>query len=109
MSDATRHPEDKPNKLKATVGNLNRKGRKPGAQNKVPKALKDMILGALDGAGDLIEAGAGGQAYLQKQASENPGPFLALVGKVLPSTINATLGNPDGSPLAITVNFVKAK
>lgn len=77
------------------------KGRKKGVPNKVPKELKQMILGALDA--------AGGQDYLQKQAETNPGPFLALIGKVLPSTINATLGNPDGSPLTITVNFKRPK
>jgi hypothetical protein len=83
-------------------------GRPKGSTNKTTRALKDMILGALEGAGDAIEPGGGGQAYLQKQADENPGPFLSLIGKVLPSEINATLGNPDGSNLNITVNFVKA-
>ena len=57
------------------------KGRKKGSKNKVTKALKDMILGALDD--------AGGQAYLAKQARENPGAFLSLIGKVLPQDINA--------------------
>ena len=35
-----------------------------------------MILGALDK--------AGGEAYLARQANENPASFLTLVGKVLP-------------------------
>jgi hypothetical protein len=39
-----------------------------------------MVLAALDG--------AGGRAYLQKQAVDNPGPFLALVGKCLPKDVN---------------------
>jgi hypothetical protein len=55
------------------------RGRKKGEINKVTRQLKDMILGALDD--------AGGQAYLHQQAFENPGPFLALIGKVLPTTI----------------------
>jgi hypothetical protein len=88
------------NKLSASVENLNRAGRKPGSVNKATKELKDMILGALDA--------AGGQDYLQHQAETNPGPFLSLIGKVLPSTINATLGNADGSPLTVTVNFKRA-
>lgn len=55
------------------------KGRKPGSKNKLSKALKDMILGALET--------AGGEAYLVKQAEANPGPFLSLIGKVLPSEL----------------------
>lgn len=38
-----------------------------------------MILGALDK--------AGGVAYLTERAKDTPGPFLALVGKVLPLTL----------------------
>lgn len=82
----------------AAKGNAG-KGRKKGVPNKATKALKDMILGALDE--------AGGQSYLSTQAQENPGAFLSLVGKVLPSTINATLANPDGTGLAITVQLKK--
>jgi len=56
------------------------KGRPPGHPNKVTKELRDMVLGALEA--------SGGEAYLQKQADANPGPFLALVGKCLPKDIN---------------------
>jgi len=62
-------------------------GREKGTPNKVTKALKEMILGALDD--------AGGQDYLKKQAKENPSAFMALLSKVLPMTI---AGNPE-SPL----------
>ena len=34
-------------------------------------------------------AGAGGVAYLAQQAVENPGPFMALVGKVLPLQVKS--------------------
>lgn len=54
-------------------------GRQKGTPNKITKELKDMILGALND--------AGGQEYLATQAVLNPGPFMALVGKVLPTTI----------------------
>lgn len=54
-------------------------GRKKGQANKVTKELKDMILGALDG--------AGGVSYLQAQAESNPSAFMSLVGRVLPLTI----------------------
>jgi len=59
-------------------------GRKPGIPNKITGDLKGMILGAL--------AGAGGEAYLQRQADENPGAFLTLIGKVLPTTLTTGSG-----------------
>ena len=45
-----------------------------------------MILGALDD--------AGGQAYLERQAEENPTAFLTLIGKVLPMTVAGDAENP---------------
>ena len=51
-------------------------GRKPGAQNKLTRELKDMILQAL--------SNVGGEKYLQAQAKKNPNAFMQLVGKVLP-------------------------
>ncbi len=59
------------------------RGRPKGAPNKVTKALKDMILGALDD--------AGGQGYLLEQARTNPKAFLSLIGRVLPSEIKTTV------------------
>lgn len=59
------------------------KGRVKGVPNKVTKAVKEMILGALDD--------AGGQAYLAKQAEENPAAFMTLIGKVLPLQVDANL------------------
>jgi hypothetical protein len=55
------------------------KGRPKGAVNKTSKALKDMILGALEG--------AGGESYLQRQAEDNPTAFLSLIGRVLPTEL----------------------
>lgn len=74
----------------ANKGNAG-KGRAKGSQNKATAAIKDMIIQALDG--------AGGVQYLQRQANENPGPFMALIGKVLPLQI----ANHDGQELTITV------
>lgn len=54
-------------------------GRKKGTPNKFTGALKDMVLRALND--------AGGVEYLVKQARSTPGPFLALVGKLLPLNV----------------------
>lgn len=67
-------------KVGPSAGNRG-KGRPKGVPNKATKALKDMILGALDD--------AGGQDYLRRQSIENPTAFMTLIGKVLPTTINA--------------------
>lgn len=54
-------------------------GKPKGALNKNTKALKDMILQALDE--------KGGVHYLVEQAGANPTAFLSLIGKVLPTTL----------------------
>jgi hypothetical protein len=69
-------------------------GRKPGTPNKENKALREMILGALDK--------VGGEDYLARQAIENPGPFMGLIGKVLPTT----LVGEGTQPLAIRIERV---
>lgn len=60
------------------------KGRPKGSVNKTTKALKDMILQALDD--------SGGIRYLAAQAMDNPTAFLTLVGKVLPLQANIEHG-----------------
>ena len=67
-------------------------GRKKGTPNKVTKELREMILGALDD--------AGGQKYLAEQAVQNPAAFIALIGRVLPTTIQ---GNGTDGSLTIQV------
>ena len=72
-------------------------GRPKGLPNKVTKALKEMILGALDD--------AGGQRYLAVCAASEPKAFLALLGRVLPLSITG-----DGGPLVVNVvRFSEAK
>ena len=61
-------------------------GRAKGTPNRQTKALKDMILGALDS--------AGGEEYLLTQAKEDPKTFLQLIGKVLPLQVTGDSTNP---------------
>jgi len=63
-----------------SMANLRKGGGRPkGVPNATTGALKEMILGALDK--------AGGEEYLVKQAQMNPGAFLSLIGKVLPTEL----------------------
>lgn len=63
-------------------------GRPKGSVNKTTALLKDAILKAAEAAG-----GPGGLVgYLERQAALNPGPFMSLLGKVLPLQI---AGDPD--------------
>lgn len=69
-------------------------GRPKGVPNKTTQLLKDAILQAATDAGNGDMA-----AYLAKQAKDNPGPFMGLLGKVLPMQIG---GDPE-NPLVINV------
>lgn len=62
-------------------------GRPKGVPNKSTQLLKDAILKAATDAGNGDMA-----AYLAQQAVDNPGPFMALLGKVLPMQV---AGDPD--------------
>lgn len=61
----------------------NAAGRPKGVPNKTTALLKDAILQAAERAGGpdgLI-------GYLEDQAANNPGPFMSLLGKVLPMQV----------------------
>jgi hypothetical protein len=64
-------------------------GRPKGLPNKTTALLKDAILKAATdaGNGDMAE-------YLKQQAIANPGPFLSLLGKVLPMQVVGDMNNP---------------
>ena len=66
------------------------KGRPKGAKNKTTALLKDAILKAAEQAGGKD----GLVGYLKIQAEANPGPFMALLGKVLPMQITGEGGGP---------------
>lgn len=67
-------------------------GRPKGVPNKATSLLKDAILLAAERAGGGDKEGI--VNYLEVQARENPGPFMALLGKVLPMQIAGDPENP---------------
>lgn len=81
-------------KLSPNRGNAG-KGRPKGSPNKTTALLKDAILQAAQNAGGK----AGLVGYLQLQATENPGPFMSLLGKVLPTQV---AGDPDNPLRMVT-------
>ena len=78
------------------------KGRKAGVPNKTTALLKDAILKAAEGAGGKD----GLVGYLKAQAVSNPGPFMALLGKVVPMQISGDPDNPLASHHVVEVQFV---
>ena len=69
------------------------KGRPKGSLNKSTAILKDAVLKAASeaGNGDIV-------TYLARAAKENPGPFLALLGKIIPLQLSGT-----GDPIQIQI------
>ena len=73
-------------------------GRQKGVPNKITMEIRQMILMALDN--------AGGVEYLTEQARANPGAFMALLGKILPTQITGKDGGPVGLVTADAEAFV---
>ena len=75
-------------------------GRPKGVPNKTTQLLKDAILKAAEQAGNKV-GDDGMVSYLEVQATENPGPFMSLLGKVLPMQVTGA----DGG--AVSVEIIK--
>lgn len=91
-------------KIGKNTGNMG-KGRPKGSPNKTTALLKDAILKAAEQAGNRV-GDNGMVSYLEKQAQENPGPFMSLLGKVLPMQI-AGPDDENGQPTEIVMRIVK--
>lgn len=76
-------------------------GRPKGVPNKSTALLKDAILLAAQRAGGGDEEGIA--KYLQQQAIANPGPFMSLLGKVLPMTVAGDKDNPIVGEVRVTI------
>jgi hypothetical protein len=81
VAGGARNGAGRPKGLPKTGG-----GSRLGKPNKNTGAIKDMILEAL--------SQSGGVEYLKKQAKENPGPFMQLLGKIMPTQITGANNGP---------------
>jgi hypothetical protein len=61
-------------------------GRRKGSQNKITRAVKDMVVGALER--------GGGEDWLLSQMTKNPVAFMTLVGKIVPLQVTGEGGGP---------------
>ena len=68
-------------------------GRPKGALDKGNTALREMILNALHG--------VGGQEYLERVAESHPQAFVSLIGKVLPTTLDGSIGLTVNWPVGV--------
>lgn len=79
-------------------------GRPKGSVNKTTGLLREAILEAASRSGGSNDK-RGLVAYLQWAAREVPGPFVGLLGKVLPFSV----ANDDGTPISFTVVYEAKK
>lgn len=79
MTTTTTEPRKGPHRFQK--GNP---GKPKGAVAHINRDIKEMVLEALNH--------AGGAEYLYMHALDNPKAFLALVGKVLPMTVEGASG-----------------
>ena len=79
-------------------------GRAKGTPNKNTRILKDALLQAAGEAGGKD----GLVGYLRAQALENPGPFMSLLGKVLPMQVSGEDGEPIKTVTTIVLQGVSA-
>lgn len=73
-------------------------GRKKGVPNKLSGDLKEMILDAL--------GREGGIAYLQEVAQSDRKAFCALLGRVLPMTVQGDPSNPIHTKSVVRIELV---
>lgn len=78
-------------------------GKPKGAVTIFTRDLKQAILEAAEKAGEA-HGSEGTVSYLQWAAKEHPGPFMSLLGKVLPMQIAGT--DDEGNPTRFVIDVV---
>jgi hypothetical protein len=96
VSVATTSIEREPDGRFKTGRSANPAGRQKGVANKVTGDMRQMLRQALDE--------EGGVDYLRWAARKQPQAFLALLGRLLPAEVRASL-ETDGMPLVIVRDF----
>ena len=74
-----------------------RGGRQKGTPNRLTREIREMIREALE---DL-----GGREYLKEQGEKNPQAFLALIGKLIPSEVKASLAMEKPVKIEVVTGF----
>lgn len=69
-------------------------GRPKGSLDKGNALIREMVCDAL--------AGVGGVEYLQRVAESHPGPFLSLIGKVIPVQVTGADGGAVQHSIRVT-------
>ena len=79
-------------------------GRPKGSLNKTTGLLKDAVLEAAAMAGNPLDENDpdGLKLYLKARAIDTPGPYLTLMGKVLPLTV---AGDPN-APITHLISWL---
>lgn len=65
-------------------------GSRKGSPNKITRTVREMVVEALDRSGRDL-GGEDGTTYLQLMAITEPKAFLALVGRIVPVQLDATI------------------
>ena len=79
--------------FKAQIGT----GRPKGATNRITASVKEAIMAAFD------DPRVGGVEYLVRMANAEPKAFMTLLGKIIPTTLQATVRDEtDGQKVVST-------
>jgi len=107
MTETVNPPKNKGKKRKMPIS----PGRPRGVPNKMTMMLKEAALMAAELAGQQatgVKQGEGLVEYLKIQAIENPSPFMALLGKVLPLQVTGENGGAIEMVTRIAIETIPA-